>query len=163
MEKLIAQVRGSVTEELRLIDQLTELAQETRQAILDRSLEQLKQLSSRHQNAIVRLEILRKAQKRLVRSISERLGIRAEGEVGLPELLEKTGSSSELELLGNLRVRIVALKKLNTENFVLLEKQLAGVKAFRQVIDLVAGVDRIYNSAGAVRRIKTRSVIEEER
>jgi flagellar biosynthesis/type III secretory pathway chaperone len=159
MENPVAITTTTLTEEARLIDELINLAATANRAILERSLEQLHLIGARHQTAVVHLDIIRQTQAKL----SDRLvqdGIISEGE-GLGTLIERLGGPEERRQLLRLRERIEELDRRNRQNARLLEKQFVGVRAFQQVLDLVAGVDRVYDRGGSTRRVSRQGSIEE--
>ncbi|HUX08562.1 MAG TPA: flagellar export chaperone FlgN [Acidobacteriota bacterium] len=161
MDNPVEAAKTTLEEEVRLTDHLINLASMTRKAILLRSLEKLNQIGFKHQNAIMRLEIIRQTQTKIL-AILLKEGFLREGE-GLRSLIERYGDEQDRSHLNRLRKRIEALARLNRQNSVLLEKQFVGVKAFQQVLDLVSGVDRIYDNGGAVRHVEPRNRIEESR
>jgi flagellar biosynthesis/type III secretory pathway chaperone len=159
MENPVALAKTTLDEEVRLIDGLINLAEITRRAVLERSLDQLKLIGARHQTAIVHLEIVRQTQAKLLgRFVAE--GVINEGE-GLGTLIERHGGPEERRQAARLRERIEELDRRNRQNARLLEKQFVGVKAFQQVLDLVAGVDRVYDRGGTTRRVNRQGLIEE--
>ena len=160
MEKLLEHARTTLAEEERLIGHLTELARQTRQAILDRSLDDLVLIGARHQNAIVRLEITRQSQLRLLDS---RLNDRQSRACSIEDLFKRIGSEEDVRRVRELKKRIEELRGVNTQNSILLEKQLASVRAFGQVMDLLCGIDKVYDRNGHSRRVHDVPRIEEMR
>ena len=161
MENPIKLARTTLTEEMRLVEQLTELAHKTRDAILSRTVHDLVTLGARHQNAIVRLEIIRQSQGRVLAGLREAAGLGRSA--GFSTALRALGAEEELELLERLAILMRELSSLNRSNARLLEKKFTGVRAFQQVIDLVYGVDRVYSRDGEVRRVDPLRRIEESR
>ncbi len=161
MDNPVAVAKTTLEEEVRLIDHLINLASMTRKAILERSLEKLNQIGSRHQNAIMRLEIIRQTQVKILAGLVQE-GFLREGE-GLSSLIERHGTDQDRRQLTRLRKRTETLARENRQNALLLEKQFVGVKAFQQVLDLVSGVDRIYDRGGSIRHLEPRNRIEESR
>jgi len=161
MENLLTHARAVIAEQLRLIEVLIELARETRKAILARSVDDLNQLGARHQNALVRLEIVRQSEARLHKSLVKEAGL-DEG-TGLVSALLEMGEKEEVERLQRLVGALSELNRLNRENGRLLEKQFVGVAAFQQVLELVSGVGRVYDRDGSLRRLDPEVRIEENR
>ena len=153
MDKLLANVATTLEEELHLLGGLIEMALETRKAILERSLQQLSLLGARQQNAVTRLEITRGSQTRVRNALQARLGYPKEASVAVSSMLERIGATEELALLRRLEKRMNRLRELNAANLWLLRKQMTSAKALGHVLDIVHGVERIYDRDGEVRPV----------
>jgi len=160
MDKLLANVATTLEEELRLIDGLIGMALETRQAILERSLRQLSLLGARQQNAVMRLEITRGGQIRVRRALQARLGYPEEASVAVASMLGRIGATGELALLRRLEKRVARLRELNAANLWLLNKQMTSAKALGHVLDIVRGVDRVYDRDGEVHPVAPQRRVE---
>lgn len=160
MDKLLAHARTTLEEEERLIEELKELSGQIRSAILNHSVHELNMLNAKQDNAIIRLDITRQSQLRLLKSDSQNGGKHPES---LQELFEHMGSTEDLERIKKLQKSINRLRKLNRENSMLLEKQLSSIRAFGQVVDLVQGIEKVYERDGSLRKLDRPIKIEETR
>jgi polyphosphate kinase len=156
MEKLVAHIRATLSEEERLVGELAGLAHETRDAILKNAVDKLTHLNARKDNALVRLEITRQSQTRLLQSV-----FGEDRPVSVKRLLEVAGAEDDLKRLSSLENSLRHLQELHRENSRLLQKQLASVRAYGQVLDLVRGANKIYDRGGAVHRLDEPARIEQ--
>ena len=161
MENPIKLAQTTLTEELRLVEQLNDLARKTHDAILEGSVQELVTLGARHQNAVVRLEIIRQSQGRVLSELRKAAGLGRSA--GFSTALSALGADEELSMIERVHSGLLELSRQNRRNARLLEKKYTGVRAFQQVIDLVYGVDRVYCRDGEVRRVAQVNQIEESR
>ena len=162
MENLTANINTTLAEELRLLEELIDTGAQATEAIAERSLDKLKQLDSAYQNHLLKLQIVRQTQGRLMRALASRIGPSIAGK-GLKGMLEHVGAQTELIQLGLVQRAIARLQEINTRNKTLLDKKLASLRAFSQVVDLAGGAERIYDQIGDVRRLDQAGRIEEMR
>jgi len=160
MEKLLAHIRATLEEEKRLVSELMGLSLQTRQAILNRSIADLNLLGARQDNILVRLDITRQTQTRLLKSQHNETGVSA---ASFEELVSDIGSGKDLEIIKQLGESIRNLRNLNLQNARLLDKHMTSLRAFGQVLELVRGVEKVYNRDGTLRQIRGPAQIEEMR
>jgi flagellar biosynthesis/type III secretory pathway chaperone len=162
MEKYIKKASATLEEEKQLLDEMLALADEIREAIVFRSAERLFALGSKQQTLVVRLQIIRQTQEQLTESIREQIDIPSDDgqEQGLAPVLRHISAGEELLQLKVIESKIIELAKANAVNEQLLKKQFHSLSAFQQLLDLVQGVDKVYDRSGDVQTALPRQHFE---
>lgn len=162
MEPLIQKIRTTLTEELSLLQQMLSLAEETRLAVITRSAQQLFNIETRQQTVMMKLQIVRQIQENLL--VNVRANLTPEKPLngrGMKGVIRTFAEDKDWQLLEEVDSMIKELAMKNSLNEKLLAKQYSSLLSYQHLLDVVQGIDKVYNCGGNVRRIEQRKFVEQ--
>lgn len=162
MEQQVQKIRATLGEELSILHSLIDLTAETQRALIARDTRALLSIGSRQQTQLTRLQIVREALVRLGGDLLETVGLTGEFQgSGLRALLRRAGDEEALALSIEIERAATQLTARNSVNARLLDKQFASLTAFRQLMDLVTGVERVYDRQGGTQSLSGSGRLEQ--
>lgn len=163
MERQAQHFRATLGEELSLLRSLIELTEETTRALVRRDTRALLGIGSRQQTQLMRLQIVRETIVRLGAAYLESCPPDESFQgTGLRALLRRAGDEESLALTGEIEKAAAHLAARNSVNSRLLEKQYASLTAFRQLLDLVTGVEQVYDRQGGMQQVGSAGRLEQQ-
>ena len=162
MEPLIQKIRTTLTEELSLLQNMLDLAEETRLAIVSRSAQQLFHIETRQQTVMMKLQIVRQIQENLLVNVRANLapGEQIQGR-GIKGVIRTFGQEEEWLLMDRVESYIKELAMKNVINERLLTKQYNSLTSYQHILDVVQGVDKVYDRIGGVQRVEQQNFVEQ--
>lgn len=163
MEKHLAKIRTIIKENSILVDEMLSVAADTQAALIDRSSEELFDLSAKQQTMLARLQIVKITIDNLTTALRRAMGVAAtHPRPNIIKLMTMLEANAEIALFEELKKKMDALKETYMRNELLLNKQYSSLAAYRQLRNLVSGTSMTYDKHGTAATLKSYNKIEHQ-